>query len=158
MGTYLWSSSIKITQMGSLLCFPGFTQAKLVSIYLMKLVKSSRISHISTCCTWSRSYVSRCARPNSLTPKRAAGYSHSYFDIAGLDLAAFPSSDDISAAAEMAAEETDSLIRLLGLRPQQLRNVSREHTELPGIDSWFRKHSTSAVASNTDDDGDDKKE
>ena len=88
----------------------------------------------------------------------AAGYSHSYFDIAGLDelnLATFPSSHDISAAAEMAAEEANSLIRLLGLHPQQLRNISQEHIELPGIDSWF-KSSTPAVASDTDNDNDDE--
>jgi hypothetical protein len=54
----------------------------------------------------------------------------------------FPSSNDISAAAEMAAEEANSLIRLLGLCPQQLQNVSWEQVELPSIGSWFRDSTT----------------
>ena len=65
--------------------------------------------------------------------------------MAGLDelnLATFPSDADIEVAAQEASEEADSLIRLLGLRPQQINQFSLKKNYitpvfLPSIDSWF---------------------
>jgi hypothetical protein len=54
----------------------------------------------------------------------ASGYSHTHFDSQGLDipaLATFPSDDEINAAAKEAAEETESLLALLGISPNRLR-------------------------------------
>jgi len=70
---------------------------------------------------------------------RAAGYSHPYFDMAGLDqvnLSTFPSDDEISALAQQATDEADSLVALLCLSPNQVRNLQRSSI-LPSIDSWF---------------------
>lgn len=71
---------------------------------------------------------------------RAAGYSHTYFDMAGLDqinLSTFPSDDEITVLARQAADEADSLIALLGLSPNQVRNLQRSPSVLPSINSWF---------------------
>lgn len=81
----------------------------------------------------------------SVPKVRASGYNHTYFDMAGLDelnLATFPSDADIEVAAQEASEEADSLIRLLGLRPQQINQFSLKKNYitpvfLPSIDSWF---------------------
>jgi hypothetical protein len=72
---------------------------------------------------------------------RAFGYNHTYFDLAGLDelaLATFPSDSDIDLAAQAAADEADSLLRLLGLRPQQVRGLKQFIPALPTINSWFQ--------------------
>ncbi|KAJ7182126.1 hypothetical protein C8R46DRAFT_826347, partial [Mycena filopes] len=72
---------------------------------------------------------------------QAAGYSHTYFDNTGLDilaLSSFPSDDDINLAAAEAAEESDSLIALLGLAPSQLHvGIAPAAPTLPGISSWY---------------------
>ena len=54
----------------------------------------------------------------------ASGYSHTHFDSQGLNipaLATFPNDDEINAAAKEAAEETESLLALLGVSPNRLR-------------------------------------
>ncbi|KAJ7909891.1 hypothetical protein B0H13DRAFT_1616161 [Mycena leptocephala] len=81
-------------------------------------------------------------RAKSSNPKdRAAGYSHTYFDTTGLDilaLSAFPSDDTIDEIASEAAEESDSLIALLGLAPSQLlRADDLEERKLPSIAAWY---------------------
>ncbi|KAF8148818.1 hypothetical protein B0H34DRAFT_735383 [Crassisporium funariophilum] len=71
----------------------------------------------------------------------AFGYNHTYFNNAGLDelaLATFPSDSDIDLAAQAAADEADSLLRLLDLRPQQIQSLKQLIPALPTIDSWFR--------------------
>lgn len=76
----------------------------------------------------------------SNTKSRATGYSHTYFDMAGLDqmsLSTFPSDEEISTIAEAASEEANSLISLLELIPIQVRNLQRTNVVLPGIQSWL---------------------
>lgn len=71
---------------------------------------------------------------------QASGYNHTYFDMTGLDelaLSTFPSDPEISIAARQASDEADSLLRLVGLRPQQLHHSTANLFELPAIDSWF---------------------
>lgn len=93
----------------------------------------------------------------SVSKVQASGYNHTYFDMAGLDelnLATFPSDADIEIAAQEASEEADSLIRLLGLRPQQINQFSLKNDHispvfLPSIDSWF---SDSSAKSNDESD------
>ncbi|KAJ7691884.1 hypothetical protein B0H17DRAFT_1133424 [Mycena rosella] len=64
----------------------------------------------------------------------AQGYTHTYFDAAGAELAklpVYPSNDEIKEAAA----ECESLIALLGITPAQLyENVP---APLPGITAWF---------------------
>ncbi|KAJ7670785.1 hypothetical protein DFH06DRAFT_980885 [Mycena polygramma] len=81
-------------------------------------------------------------RAKASDPKaRAAGYSHTYFDNTGLDILAlstFPTDDDIDCAAAEAAEESDSLIALLGLAPSHLHpGAVSSIPVLPSIDSWY---------------------
>ncbi|KAJ7242483.1 hypothetical protein C8J57DRAFT_1084298 [Mycena rebaudengoi] len=81
-------------------------------------------------------------RAKASDPKaRAAGYTHTYFDNTGLDILAlstFPSDEDIDNAAAEAAEESDSLIALLGLAPSKLHAGSIPTLSiLPSIDSWY---------------------
>ena len=82
---------------------------------------------------------------------RASGYSHTYFDLAGLNelnLATFPSDFDIRVQSENAAAESDCLLRLLGIRPQRLRRkANAKVTELPGIDSWFCEDDSTSINS-----------
>ena len=82
----------------------------------------------------------------------ASGYSHTHFDSRGLDiptLATFPSDDEINAAAKEAAEETESLLALLGISPNRLRQgVAAElPVKLPPVTSL-------QMADDTDEDGD----
>ncbi|KAJ7768133.1 hypothetical protein DFH07DRAFT_1058377 [Mycena maculata] len=71
----------------------------------------------------------------------ATGYSHSYFDNTGLDihsLSTFPSDEEISSIALEVAEESDSLIALLGLAPSQLYTGAIPVMPiLPNISSWY---------------------
>lgn len=70
---------------------------------------------------------------------RAAGYSHTYFDHEGLDLlvlSTFPTDAEIMAIAEIAAQEADSLIALLGVNVSTLHNP-RAQAWLPSIGSWL---------------------
>ncbi|KAJ7122137.1 hypothetical protein C8R44DRAFT_876453 [Mycena epipterygia] len=97
-------------------------------------------------------------RAKASDPKaRAAGYSHTYFDNTGLDILAlstFPSDDAIEALASEAAEESDSLIALLGLAPSQLHpGAIPTAPVLPSIDSWYYD---AAADSNSDSDSDDE--
>ncbi|KAJ6587364.1 hypothetical protein B0H10DRAFT_2234035 [Mycena sp. CBHHK59/15] len=75
----------------------------------------------------------------SSDPKACAqGYSHTYYDNTGanlLALAVYPSDADISAAAEAASAETDALVSLLGLVPDQLHR--KQSAPLPSIGAWF---------------------
>jgi len=82
----------------------------------------------------------------------ASGYSHTHFNSRGLDiptLATFPSDDEINTAAKEAAEETESLLALLGISPNRLRQgVAVElPVKLPPITSL-------QMADDTDEDGD----
>lgn len=68
----------------------------------------------------------------------ASGYSHTHFDSRGIDipiLATFPSDEDINAAAKEAAEEAESLLALLGVSPNRLREDSA--MKLPSITSLY---------------------
>ncbi|KAJ6607189.1 hypothetical protein B0H10DRAFT_2228110 [Mycena sp. CBHHK59/15] len=81
-------------------------------------------------------------RAKASNPKdRAAGYTHTYFDSTGLEihaLSTFPSDADIDQIASMAAEESDSLIAMLGLTPAQLHSPGISiNPVLPGIDTWY---------------------
>ena len=70
---------------------------------------------------------------------RAAGYSHTYFDHEGLDLlelSTFPTDVEIAAISEVAAQEADSFIALLGVSPSTLHNP-RAQSWLPSIGSWL---------------------
>ena len=73
---------------------------------------------------------------------QAAGYSHTYFDNEGLDLATlshFPSDAEIDSISEIAAQEADSLITLLGVSPGRLHCSQGVNNTpwLPSISSWF---------------------
>ena len=88
----------------------------------------------------------------------ASGYSHTHFDSRGLDiptLATFPSDDEINTAAKEAAEETESLLALLGISPNRLRQgVAVElPVKLPPITS-FQTADDLQTADATDEDGD----
>lgn len=90
---------------------------------------------------------------------RASGYTHTYFDMAGLDqmkLAIFPSDDEIEQAAVQAADECDSLITLLGLVPIQVSSFTTNQpitsTSLPAIGSWYQHNNSN---DNPDSDSDD---
>ena len=76
----------------------------------------------------------------------AMGYNHTYLNCDGLDLltlATFPSDSEIGEIAQAAAEEVDSLMKLLGIDPACLRHMKRlglqtgETAMLPSIDTWF---------------------
>jgi hypothetical protein len=55
------------------------------------------------------------------------------------NLGTYPSDGGIKLIAEVAAQETDSLLTLLGLVPSQLHQMQKSHkVMLPGIDSWFK--------------------
>ncbi len=88
---------------------------------------------------------------------RASGYTHTYFDMAGLDqmkLAIFPSDDEIEQAAVQAADECDSLISLLGLVPIQVSSFATNRpvtsVSLPAIGSWYQSNSTDDLDSNSE--------
>ena len=83
-------------------------------------------------------------RGQSSDPKvRASGYCHKYFDTHGINLlalATFPSDDDMARAANEAAQEAESLVRLLGINPTQLlRHMGGNSLPtLPNINTWYR--------------------
>lgn len=78
-------------------------------------------------------------RAKSSDPKaRAEGYSHTYYDNTGanlLNLAVYPSDTEIAPAAELAAAESDALISLLGLAPEQLHR--KQAAAIPSIGAWY---------------------
>lgn len=94
-------------------------------------------------------------RAKSSDPKdRAAGYSHTYFDTTGLDILAlstFPTDDAIAEIASEAADESESLIALLGLAPSQLHEGA-VHTlpMLPSINTWYDAAGDSDADSDSD--------
>ncbi|KAJ7502072.1 hypothetical protein B0H11DRAFT_2274922 [Mycena galericulata] len=75
----------------------------------------------------------------SSDPKaRAQGDSHTYYDNGGanlLTLAVYPSDAEIAAAAELAAAESNALVSLLGLVPEQL--YGKQSVTLPRIGAWY---------------------
>jgi hypothetical protein len=81
-------------------------------------------------------------RGRSSDPKaRANGYCHKYFDTRRLDLLAlvtFPSDDEIRCMADEAAQEAESLVKLLGVNPAQLlRPMGSSQMMLPSIFAWY---------------------
>lgn len=91
-------------------------------------------------------------RGTSSDPKKtASGYCHTYFDNEGADLlklAIYPSDTEIRDAAEQAAQEADSLVELLGVKPSQLRRMQALASSgagptvtLPSIGAWFEDDS-----------------
>ncbi|KAF5341928.1 hypothetical protein D9611_001095 [Ephemerocybe angulata] len=87
---------------------------------------------------------------------RAAGYNHTYFDDGGVDfdlLATFPTDDEIEEASCLAAEEAESLVKLLGIDADRLfivnslqesskgpvpsPNPDPTEVALPPIAEWF---------------------
>ena len=101
-------------------------------------------------------------RGRSSDPKaRANGYCHKYFDTRGLDLlalATFPSDDEIRCMADEAAQEAESLVKLLGVNPAQLLRpaAGSSQTMLPSIFAWYENpvHNTDKDA-DTDVDSED---
>ncbi|KAJ6620818.1 hypothetical protein B0H10DRAFT_2432733 [Mycena sp. CBHHK59/15] len=95
-------------------------------------------------------------RAKASNPKaRAAGYSHTYFDTTGLDILAlstFPTDADIDEIASEAAEESDSLMALLGLAPSQLYpGAVPVPSTLPSINTWYDPESDEDNAADSDD-------
>lgn len=89
----------------------------------------------------------------------AAGYNHTYFDNTGLNslsLGTYPSDQDIKLIADAAAQETDSILALLGLVPSQLHRMQKSSTSisLPSIDSWFKSNAIDNI-DGLDDTGDE---
>lgn len=89
----------------------------------------------------------------------AAGYNHTYFDNTGLNslsLGTYPSDQDIKLIADAAAQETDSILTLLGLVPSQLHRMQKSSTSisLPSIDSWFKSNAIDNI-DGLDDTGDE---
>jgi len=81
---------------------------------------------------------------------RAAGYNHTYFDNEGLDLcvlSTYPSDEEITAIAGQAAQEANSLISFLGLRPEDLFSPQAVSSvvRLPGIGAWFQEEEEETV-------------
>ncbi|KAF5320335.1 hypothetical protein D9611_011267 [Ephemerocybe angulata] len=75
---------------------------------------------------------------------RAAGYNHTYFDDGGVDfdlLATFPTDDEIEEVSCLAAEEAESLIKLVGIDADQLfianslQESSKDPLPVPALDS-----------------------
>lgn len=89
----------------------------------------------------------------------AAGYNHTWFDHAGINLntlSTYPSNGDIQIAANQAAQEAESLIALLGVSPTQLH---RAHAGiLPSISSWYNPHENENIDPDYDDDMDSDSE
>lgn len=59
----------------------------------------------------------------------ASGYAHTYFDTLGLDLinlAKYPSNDEINEVAEQAAGEANSLLGMLSLSPHRLKRLKEK--------------------------------
>ena len=88
-------------------------------------------------------------RAQGSDPKgHAAGYNHTYFDNTGINtvnLATYPSDEDVKVIADAAAQEADSLLALLGLVPGQLHRLKQSRTVLlPSINSWFETNTTHA--------------
>lgn len=83
-------------------------------------------------------------RGQSSDPKaRASGYCHKYFDTHGINLltlATFSSNEDIERVANKAAQEAESLVRLLGVNPAQLlRHMGANlPPTLPSINMWYQ--------------------
>ncbi len=92
----------------------------------------------------------------SANPKaRAAGYSHTYFDNEGLNFATlslFPSDSEIDSISEIAAQEADSLVSLLGVSPGQLHRSQGVGNIpwLPSIKSWFGSDMKGCGLNNSD--------
>lgn len=101
-------------------------------------------------------------RQETSDPKaRASGYSHTYFDMAGineLNLATYPTDAIIDEVAAVASEECDSLIRLLGMYPPQLKKhrarggqVPTSDVLLPSIRSWYNDEERATDLEDEDD-------
>ncbi|RXW12718.1 hypothetical protein EST38_g13133 [Candolleomyces aberdarensis] len=83
---------------------------------------------------------------------RASGYAHTYFDHTDVDpilLASFPSDDNFSSIAEVAAQEADSLSALVGTNANQVHHIKDlpQHVpppvSLPPILAWYEEESDS---------------
>jgi hypothetical protein len=101
-------------------------------------------------------------RGRSSDPKaRASGYCHTYFDTHGIDLATlatYPSDEEIQRMALEAAQEADSLVKLLGVNPEQLwHRKSANIPMLPSIDMWY-DYDDDSSEHETDDGSDDANE
>ncbi|KIY61279.1 hypothetical protein CYLTODRAFT_459989 [Cylindrobasidium torrendii FP15055 ss-10] len=84
-----------------------------------------------------RRAVLRLTHDNAASAKaRVSGYNHSYFNAHNINLAklsAFPSNDQIQQLALDAAAESDSLVSMLGLMPEDMRPTGEPASRLPGI-------------------------
>jgi hypothetical protein len=90
---------------------------------------------------------------------RAAGYSHTYFNHEGLDLvvlSTYPTDVQINAVAEIAAQEANSLIALLGVNMELLHRPqnSQRSIWLPSIDSWLEDDLDALELDSESDDSD----
>lgn len=75
---------------------------------------------------------------------RAAGYNHTYYDHDGVDislLSCYPTDEQIVYIVRQAATEADSLVVLLGVRPEDLHSPTTM-TRLPNIGAWFENKLT----------------
>ena len=87
---------------------------------------------------------------------RAAGYSHTYFDHEGLNLvvlSTYPTDTQIYSVAEIAAQEANSLISLLGVNAELLHRPQHS-IWLPSIDSWLEDGLDALELESDSDDGD----
>jgi len=103
-------------------------------------------------------------RKSSNGKAHAVGYSHTYFDHKGLDLVAlttYPTDAEINALAQIAAQEANSLVTLLGVNPDILHQPQNIQPSvwLPSVCSWFDDKldflelDSEAEDSNDNDDG-----
>lgn len=92
----------------------------------------------------------------SSDPKaQANNYYHTYFDTHGIDratLATYSSDEEIQCMAIEAAQEANSLVKLLGVNPEQLwRRKSVNIPMLPSIDMWYDSDDESSEHKGSDD-------
>ncbi|GLB42721.1 hypothetical protein LshimejAT787_1201700 [Lyophyllum shimeji] len=86
---------------------------------------------------------------------RASGYSHTYTDHRGIDLAAlsaYPANEEIDEASLRAYGEAESLFALLGVSAAEVNTSS---SQLPGIRRWFFENNEEDTHDSDEDDDDD---
>ncbi|TFY74246.1 hypothetical protein EWM64_g9767 [Hericium alpestre] len=99
-------------------------------------------------------------RANVSNPKaHASGYSHTYFDVKGMDLhdlALFSDDAEISRMSQEACKDIEALISLLSIQPAYLKQPADGRVGLPSIVSWYGNSSGTGCNNNemTDDDSD----
>ncbi|KZT40302.1 hypothetical protein SISSUDRAFT_1127329 [Sistotremastrum suecicum HHB10207 ss-3] len=107
---------------------------------MRRIVKDFTVQDVMDMMPKLRALMLATARSH-LAPKgteKATGYSHTYFDVKGMNLAnlsIFPSNSEISDAMMNAYDEASSLFALLGVSAASLSQPNE--VRLPTISSWF---------------------